>query len=315
MEDRDAHREECEGVRHVDDEQRKPRDPHVFEHVHDVADEHAAERHDEQPMRGDAAIVDDEGHLQDHHDEERRQRGVRREDEANPERRGLVRERGCDQVRPRHHERGQRGHQCVEGRVEVEPGAAPAGAGDAGQPQTEQDVARRGEEVGDQRAVSGQVAERPELLPEGAADQEQEERGGHEDERPAAGGPVAPEADDGRGHGRGAQEHERVLRQRAEEPGPVQRDPAGSDDAHRERGALPVPIGVCSLPCQLPAVHCGFLARHSAGLGVVLRPTWRWRRDPGPPGPARTGSSRPAWPGTWPRRRRRPGVPPGNRRR
>ena len=51
---------------------------------------HAAERDDQQPVRGDPTIVDDEGNLQDHDDEERRQRGIGREDEANPERRGLV---------------------------------------------------------------------------------------------------------------------------------------------------------------------------------------------------------------------------------
>ncbi len=244
MEHRDAHRQERECVRHVDDEQREPRDARVFEHVHDVADEHAAERDDEQPVRGNAAIVDDEGHLQDHDDEERRKCRVGREDEANSERRGLVRERGCDQVRPRHDERGQRGHQRVERRVEVEAGTAPAGAGDAGQPETEEDVAGRGEEVRDQRAMRGQVAEGPELLPECAAEEEEEERGRHEDERPPARGPVAAQPDDGRRHGGGAQEHERVLGQRAEQPGPVERDPSGSDDAHRERGALPVPIGV-----------------------------------------------------------------------
>ena len=92
--------------------------------------------------------------------------------------------------------------------------------------------------------MGGQVAECPELLPERAADEEQEERGGHQDEWPPARRPVPPQPDDGRGHRGGAQEHERVLGQRAEEPGPVERDPAGSDDAHRERGALPMPIGV-----------------------------------------------------------------------
>ncbi len=241
---RDAHREERECVGHVDDGQRKLGDARVFEHVDDVTDEHAPERDDEQPVGRDSPIVDDEGHLQDHDDEERRQRGVGREDEPNPERRGLVGERGRDQVRPRDHEGGQRGHERVEGRVEIEPRAAPAGACDAGQPEAEQDVAGRGEEVRDQRTVGGQVAERPELLSECAADEEQEERRRHEDERPPARGPVPAQPDDGRGHRGGAQEHERVLRQRTEEPAPVERDPAGSDDAHRERGALPMPIGV-----------------------------------------------------------------------
>ena len=142
----------------------------------------------------------------------------------------LVEERGIDEEDPGECHRGQGGDDAVEHPVDIA-NSAPADVCQAEDADTDDHVAGQRDQVGHWRPIPGEVAEAAERLADAPAHQEHDQGRRDDHPRPAGGGPVAPKADNGGCDRPRAEDQERFVSDRAEQPERERQD-ADGPDAH-----------------------------------------------------------------------------------
>ena len=146
----------------------------------------------------------------------------------------LVEERGVDQEDPGECHRRQGGDDAVEHPIDIA-NSAPADVCQAEDADADDHVAGQRDEVGQRRPIRGEVAEAAERFANAPTHEEHDQcrRDGHP--RPAHGGPVAPQSDKGGRDRPRAEDQERFVSNRAEQP-ERQRQHADGPRAHDDEG-------------------------------------------------------------------------------
>ena len=261
---------------HVDEARIDVGDVRVDEHVDRLAGQRGQQRDEQQPQRERAVATGAEGDAGSERHQEDADGGVAGEQQAGGHHDVALGEGRVDEVHPGDGQRGDAGDDRVEGGVEiVRAGGAPA-AGQADQREDQQQVAREGQRVGQERTVRAQVAERPELHPGGTTGQEQRE--GDDLEDPGPGRFRTPAHDAGRGgdqpgHAQHHQGARGVAPQQAQHIG-QQEDPARDCCTQCPPGSRPLllnHVGVChGRPSPYPECVVSHAPRESACPGADL---------------------------------------------
>ena len=143
-------------------------------------------------------------------------------------------ERGVDEEDPGECHRGQCGDDAVEHPIDIA-NSTPADVRQAEDADADDHVPGQRDEVGHRRPMRGEVAEAAERLADAPAHEEHDQRRRDDHPRPARGGPVAPQADNRRRDRPRAEDQERFVSERAEQP-ERERQNADGPDAHDEVG-------------------------------------------------------------------------------
>lgn len=147
-------------------------------------------------------------------------------------------ERRADDTEPEDRTDSQGGDQCIESGVDVVGALAESSVVEDHQAAAHQHVAADAEDVGYQRTVRGEVAERLVAHAQGSADDPHHDGADHHDPRQRRCHLESAQAVDGRTERHQRDDHEGRLVDRAEEAQRVQAQPGEADDevdAERER--------------------------------------------------------------------------------
>ncbi len=206
-----------ERVGHVEHVLRQRHHVGLEEHVDDVPDEHRRPRPEEQAVRQRAALPGVEREPRNHRDDEHRQWRIAREKEPHGQGRLLVEQRGVDEEDPGECHRGERGDDAVEHPVDIA-GSPAADVRQAEDADADDHVTRQRDEIRHGRPIRGEIAEGAERLADTAAHEEHDQRDSDDHPRPARGGPIAPKADNGGRDRPRAEDQERGVGERTEQP-------------------------------------------------------------------------------------------------
>ena len=169
-----------------------------------------------------------------HRDDEDRQWRIAREKEPHGQGRLVVEQRGVDEG-----DRGERhccegGDDAVERPVDIA-GSPVADVRQAEDADAENRVTRQRDEIRHERTIGGEIAEGAERLADTAAHEKHDERGGDDHPRPAHCGPIAPKPDDSGDDRPRAENQERGVDERTEQP-ERERSDARDTNAHDDVG-------------------------------------------------------------------------------